>query len=56
LATHAGDVDHDKRRLAEIREALACGDLKAARKVASRIRGRKDQQMIEAEIDAAVTP
>ena len=56
LATHAGDVDHDKRRLAEVRAALTCGDLKAARKVASRIRGRKDQAAIEAEIDAAVTP
>jgi putative DNA primase/helicase len=56
VVAHVGDIDHDKRRLAEVREALACGDLKAARKVASRIRGRKDQAAIEAEIDAAVTP
>jgi len=53
------DVDHDKRRIAEARDALAAGDIKAARKAAGLVRGRKDQQAIEAEIDAAaagVTP
>ena len=46
-------IDHDKRRIVEVREALATGDIKAARKAAGLVRGRKDQQAIEAEIDAA---
>lgn len=48
------DLDHDKRRRAEVRVALACGDIKAARKAAARVRGRKDQEAIEAEIDATI--
>ena len=46
-------LDHDKHRIAEARQALACGDIKAAWKAAGLVRGRKDQQEIEAEIDVA---
>jgi DNA-binding MarR family transcriptional regulator len=46
-------LDHDQRRISEVRQALATGDIKAARKAAGKIQGRKDQQAIEAEIDAA---
>ncbi len=47
-------IEHDKRRIVEVREALASGDIKAARKAAGKIRGRKDQEAVEAEIDQAV--
>ncbi len=48
-------LDHDQRRISEVRQALATGDIKAARKAAGKIQGRKDQKAVEVEIDAAAT-
>jgi hypothetical protein len=48
------DLDHDNRRIAEVRKALATGDIKAARKAADLIRGRLDRERIRSDIDQAV--
>lgn len=45
-------VDHDRKRIAEVRQALAAGNIKGARKAAAQIRGRKEQQQLEEEIEA----
>ncbi len=49
-----GDVDHDKRRLAEVTKALETGNIKAARKAAGDIRGRKEQKAADLRIDEYV--
>jgi hypothetical protein len=53
-STPLSDFEHDKLQITEVRRALANGDVKAARRAADRIKGRKDQGAIEAEIAQAV--
>jgi hypothetical protein len=44
-------LEHDLRRDAEVTKALAAGDVKAARKAANLIRGRKEQKAADQRID-----
>ncbi len=44
-------LEHDLRRDAEVAKALAAGDVKAARKAANQIRGRKEQKAADLKID-----
>jgi hypothetical protein len=44
-------LEHDLRRDAEVAKALAAGDVKAARKAANQIRGRKEQKAADQRID-----
>ncbi len=46
--------NHDLRRDAEVAKALAAGDVKAARKAANQIRGRKEQKAADQRIDEYV--
>jgi len=43
-------IDHDKRRIVEARDALAAGDVKAARAAANLIQGRKEQKAADLKI------
>jgi len=47
-------LEHDLRREAEVAKALAAGDVKAARKAANQIRGRKEQKAADLKIDEYV--
>jgi hypothetical protein len=47
-------LEHDLRRDAEVAKALAAGDVKAARKAANQIRGRKEQKAADLKIDEYV--
>jgi hypothetical protein len=44
-------LEHDLRRIAEITKALETGNIKAARKAAGDIRGRKEQKAADLRID-----
>ncbi|HSH80025.1 MAG TPA: hypothetical protein VLA19_15985 [Herpetosiphonaceae bacterium] len=48
------DIPHDRRRTDEVRTCLAEGNIKGARRAAEQIRGNRDRELMEAEIDAAV--
>ncbi len=47
-------IDHDLRRDAEVAKALTSGDVKAARKAANQISGRKEQKAADQRIDEYV--
>jgi len=47
-------LEHDLRRDAEVAKALETGDVKAARKSANLIRGRKEQKAADQRIDEYV--
>ncbi len=47
----AGSIDYDQRRMAEVDQALAAGNVKAARKAANEIRGRKAQKDADLKIE-----